>query len=246
MDMFRLGSLIFIGIAIGAIAAFQLFWEWDTQHRFYKFADAMALNYAKNRQHFDTLGQQFEIEAPYGSNSLCLTRKCERDHTYSGSSRTIEQKLVFQKTFYPHLIKVLQLPQGAFLYTGRDGSVSTIPISYIEDGLIVNATLHYTGRETSDLPTCESAPAPTSSGACQMPLSDTWHMKYEWLPESAWGTPAAAAARNLPVIPDAPSFEEYSREIMMKNSPDTIKCPLEPYTEYRACMLKKSQAQQTR
>ena len=225
--------VIGLGLIASAILGFFAFWEWDTQTRFYKMADAMRLNYTKNASNFELMGDQFEISAPYGNNTLCLTRACERDYELRDSVQGIQEKLVFQKYFYPDLVKSLGMPRGAFIHVLPTGQVNTIPISYRHDDLVVNATLHYVGGEETGLPACGDAPPAEASGKCRMSLSDSWVLVYEWNPiPEAWKSPPSAMTWE-----DAKS--KFQDEQMMNGE---IDCPTKPYEAYRECMLKRSRA----
>ena len=195
---FVVGVLALIGALTLFAVSFVAFMGWDLNDRFFRLSASYRLQYMLHTEDFSALAEQLEQGPPLGENDLCLKEACleaQRRQPKNPSPSALDT----QKEIYTPLINGFGFPASSFLSVADSGTVNTVPLSYEANGVIVNATLHYTGGEDTGVSDCTRAPKGDSQDICAIQLSKEWLVKYQWLPETALPDPV----RDFPDSPEA-------------------------------------------
>ncbi len=192
------GVLALIGVLTLLAVSFVAFMGWDLNDRFFRLSASYQLQYMLHTDDFSALAEQLEHGPPLGGNALCLKASC-LEAKRRQPTRPSPSALDTQKEIYTPVIDAFGFPASQFLFVADSGTVNTVPLSYEANGVIVNATLHYTGGEDTGVSICTRAPDGDSQDECAIRLGKAWLVKYQWMPESALPDPV----RDFPDSPEA-------------------------------------------
>ena len=177
-----LNILVVGGLLIAVTFAFLLR---PADEGLFRGASSFQKHYQSNEAAYDALALYFEENTVHSEVDVCQTVACLRalENLTPAKLRNPAEP---DPARLRQLIADLRLPEEVFLTVSGTGQLISRSLSYEKDGFALNTSLHYNGDAQVTLPTCDVTNVDPEGGKCALRLSDTWFLKYAWLPTSLW------------------------------------------------------------